>query len=112
VIFSNTTPFIALSSIGRLELLPQLFSRIYVVPHVVSECATGGSIVAPALGNLSWVSVANVDESIDPNPLLTSLDLGEKWTLHAATSAHASRVLIDERIARNIAETQKVWDWQ
>lgn len=27
-VFSNTTPFIALASIDRLDLLPHLFSRI------------------------------------------------------------------------------------
>jgi hypothetical protein len=31
IVFSNTTPFIALSSVQRLDLLPRLFQRIYVV---------------------------------------------------------------------------------
>ena len=104
MIFSNTTPFIALSAIDRLHLLPQLFERIHVVPHVVQECAAGGGIYVPPLATLSWGTVANVDESVEPNPLLTALDVGEKWTLHAAQHAGATRVLIDERIARNVAE--------
>lgn len=61
-------------------------------------------IAAPNLRTLPWVVVVNVDESVDPNPLLTPLDIGEKWTLYAAAQARASRVLIDERIARNVAE--------
>ena len=104
MIFSNTTPFIALSVINRLELLPAVFERIHVVPHVVAECQSGGVIAVPNLRTLPWVVVVNVDESVDPNPLLTPLDIGEKWTLYAAAEAHASRVLIDERIARNVAE--------
>ena len=35
IVFSNTTPFIALSSIGQLDLLPSLFSEVCIVPEVV-----------------------------------------------------------------------------
>ena len=112
VIFSNTTPFIALSAIGQLELLPKLFDRVHVVPHVVRECAAGGAVRVPALTTLAWVNIVAVDETIDPMPLLAPLDIGEKWTLHAAKLASANvtlpteitRVIIDERIARNVAE--------
>jgi predicted nucleic acid-binding protein len=36
--------------------------------------------------------------------MLTQLDEGEKWTLHAARQAGAEILLIDERIGRNLAE--------
>ena len=36
--------------------------------------------------------------------MLTQLDEGEKWTLHAARQAGAHLLLIDERIGRNLAE--------
>ena len=57
MIFSNTTPFIALSAIGRLDLLPALFGRIHVVEPVVGECAAGGVMNVPALESLPWVTV-------------------------------------------------------
>lgn len=103
MIFSNTTPFIALSAIGRLDLLPALFGRIHVVQPVVRECAAGGSIKVPALESLPWITVQPVTFS-DPEPMLTQLDEGEKWTLHAARQAGAELLLIDERIGRNFAE--------
>jgi len=103
VIFSNTTPFIALSSINRLDLLPALFARIHVVEPVVRECAAGGAIEVPALESLPWVTVLPITTS-DPEPMLTQLDEGEKWTLHAAHQARAALLLIDERIGRNLAE--------
>ena len=103
MIFSNTTPFIALSAIGRLDLLPALFGRIHVVEPVVRECAAGGMISVPALESLSWVTVQPVTAT-DPEPMLTQLDEGEKWTLHAARQAGAELLLIDERIGRNLAE--------
>ena len=103
MIFSNTTPFIALSAIGRLDLLPTLFERIHVVQPVVRECAAGGAIKVPALEYLPWVTVQPVTAG-DPEPMLTQLDEGEKWTLHAAQHAGAELLLIDERIGRNLAE--------
>ncbi|MCW5200184.1 hypothetical protein VU05_05805 [Desulfobulbus sp. F1] len=54
IVFSNTTPFIALSSIGQLELLPRLFSEVCVVTEVIEECRAGGSIGVPDLMLLPW----------------------------------------------------------
>lgn len=103
MIFSNTAPFIALSAIGRLDLLPALFGRIHVVEPVVRECAAGGAVTVPALESLPWVTVQPIT-AVDPEPMLTQLDAGEKWTLHAARQAKAKLLLIDERIGRNLAE--------
>lgn len=38
IVFSNTTPIIALSSIQNLHLLPQLFGQIHLVNEVLEEC--------------------------------------------------------------------------
>ncbi len=55
IVFSNTTPFIALAGIDRLELLPRLFSKVHVAQCVIAECAAGGPIPVPALDKLDWV---------------------------------------------------------
>ncbi len=103
MIFSNTTPIIALSSINQLNLLQALFSEIYVVEEVIEECAEGGRIIVPDLTQLSWI---NIVKSIDTlqNHFLMELDKGEKHTLNMAISKNADYVIIDEKIARNIAE--------
>jgi len=49
IVFSNTTPIIALSSIQCLHLLPQLFGEIHLVNEVIDECAAGGQIAVPSL---------------------------------------------------------------
>ncbi len=49
IVFSITTPIIALSSIGQLELLPGIFKRVHVVSAVIEECQVGGPIVVPDL---------------------------------------------------------------
>ncbi|MDP3038002.1 MAG: hypothetical protein Q8N07_09750, partial [Rhodocyclaceae bacterium] len=54
-VFSNTTPFIALSSIGRLDLLPAIFGQVHVVDEVIDECAAGGMIAVAPLRELHWI---------------------------------------------------------
>ena len=104
MIFSNTTPFISLCAIDRLDLLPALFGRVHVVEAVVRECAAGQAIPVPALNTLDWITIVPSATGTDPEPMLMQLDEGEKWTLHAARAANAEWLLIDERIGRTVAE--------
>jgi uncharacterized protein len=83
IVFCNTTPFIALSAIDQLSLLPQLFSQVCVVSEVADECSEGGLIHVPPLHTLPWVKL------IKSNPLsnrmiLLELDKGEKHTIDMA----------------------------
>ena len=103
IIFTNTTPIISLSSIQQLDLMPQLFGRVYVVDTVVNECAKGGKIVAPDLTKLDWLHIVE-NKNYPPNPLLISLDDGEKHTIEAALADRADFAIIDEKLGRNLAE--------
>lgn len=76
-VFSNTTPFIALSSIDQLGLLPLLCNQIHVAESVIEECAEGGRILVPDLRSLDWI-VPIEDEAADGLPFLFELDRGEK----------------------------------
>ncbi len=38
IVFSNTTPLIALSSIHQLGILPRIFGKIHIVEAVLDEC--------------------------------------------------------------------------
>lgn len=102
-VFSNTTPFIALASIDRLDLMPQLFGQIHVAHEVIDECAAGGTIVVTPLQELAWIVPAQYPVQPAPHVLL-ELDKGEKATLQAALANHADLVLMDEKIGRNMAE--------
>jgi len=102
-VFSNTTPFIALASIQRLDLLPQLFGQILVAEEVIGECAVGGPVVVPPLRDLAWIIPVRTPPQVAPHILL-ELDKGEKATLQAALAEKADLVLIDEKIGRNMAE--------
>jgi len=103
IVFSNTTPFIALASIRQLDLLPKLFGKIHVVTEVIEECAEGGHIIVPDLKSLPWVIEVSSTEEITIGILL-ELDKGEKHTLQMAKAMQADKVIIDEKIGRDVAE--------
>lgn len=103
IVFSNTTPLIALSSIGHLSLLRAVFNEIRIVDVVVSECAAGGKIVVPDVANLDWIHVVT-SLPCEPDSVLMRLDAGEKHTLNMAVKMKADFVIIDEKLGRNIAE--------
>ena len=103
IVFSNTTPFIALSSINKLELLPKLFGQIHVVTEVIEECAAGGMISVPDLRTIPWVVEIHPSQAITIGILL-ELDKGEKYTLQMAKELKADRVIVDEKIGRDVAE--------
>lgn len=104
IVFSNTTPFIALSSIGQLELLPRLFVTVRVVPEVAEECRAGGLIAVPDLAELPWIEIVPSSPDVIISLPLLELDKGEKHTIHAACEHKADLVVIDEKIGRNVAE--------
>ncbi|MCP4698093.1 MAG: DUF3368 domain-containing protein [Gammaproteobacteria bacterium] len=101
-VFCNTTPFIALSATGLLELLPKLFGEVYAVDAVVAECAHGGKIPVPDLTALEWVRIVK-SEPCD-SLILLELDKGEKHTLDMARRMAADWVIIDEKLGRNLGE--------
>lgn len=103
IVLSNTTPFIALSSIDKLELLQKLFGQIHVVTEVIEECAVGGMISVPDLRTIPWVVEIHPSQAITISILL-ELDKGEKYTLQMAKELKADRVIIDEKIGRDVAE--------
>ena len=102
-VICNTTPFISLSSIGEIDLLRQIYSSVIVPMAVVEEINRGGEISVPDLTSLNWVEVvSNVTTS--ENRLLFQLDYGERQVVLNAFKRQADLLLIDDRVARNIAE--------
>lgn len=102
-VFSNTTPFIALSSVNRLDLMQKCFGDICVVGEVIDECAAGGKIKVPDLRLLGWV-IPVVSEPVLHTSILLELDKGEKHTIDMAKRQNADWVIIDEKAGRNLAE--------
>ena len=97
----NTTPIIALSLIGELDLLRSLYDQVVVPSAVEAEVLAGGrgGIGSSELREASWLRVVSLQ---DPRraELLVDLDRGEAEVLALAQELHADLVIMDERLAR------------
>jgi predicted nucleic acid-binding protein len=105
---SDSSPLIALSSIGCLDLLPQLFYTVHISAQVYAEVVTSGAgrpgveLVAQA----SWIKVTSVQSMADLERRIgeTGLGSGEVSAVQLARELGVAVVLIDERRARRYAE--------
>jgi predicted nucleic acid-binding protein len=102
VTFSNTTPLFAFAAIEAFDLLQAVHGQLHIVQSVVDECEAGGPITVPDLHNLDWISI--IPAPVQPDPRFYMLDAGERDTISSALSYANARVLIDERLGRNLAE--------
>jgi len=106
----NATPLIALSLIGRLDLLPQLFDEVLVPQTVYDEVVTHGAGQAgtTAVARAPWIVVVALTTRLALDPLLLGLDAGEMDVLLLAREVQPDWVLIDERLARRVAKALKL----
>jgi predicted nucleic acid-binding protein len=100
---SNATPLIGLASIGRFDLLRQIFGEITIAQAVFDETVTkgresGGAKLEVARAN--WVSVVPVKDRLAVAVLLDELDAGEAETIVLARELNADWVLMDEKKGR------------
>ena len=97
----NTTPIIALSLIGELDLLRLLYDQVVVPSAVEAEVLAGGrdGLGRSELQQASWLRVTSLQ---DPRraDLLADLDRGEAEVLALAQELNADLVIVDERLAR------------
>lgn len=104
-IVSNSSPLIALSRIGQIELLPMLFGTILIPSAVYQEVVTQGigQSGSKILQQASWLTVEAVADPGRVQYLLTTLDWGEAEALVLAQEQQARRLLLDEIKARALA---------
>ncbi len=103
IVVSDTTPLIGLSSIGRLEILHELFGDVYIPQAVFDETVTSGreeGKAKHAVANADWIHVVEVKDRLAVNILLDEMDLGEVETIILASELNADWVLMDEKKGR------------
>ena len=105
IIVSNTTPISELSKIGRLNLLLNLYGRLFIPQEVFNEVTTGTHPAAQTLTQADWIEVRAVVNSQKVFTLhsQTRLGLGECAAIILAEELSASRLLIDDLAARSEA---------
>jgi len=97
----NTSPWIALSTCGQIDLLKKLYADVYVPYHVKEEIMSGGKqgIGVHELKSCEWVKIEAVSD-IEKVNLLSELEQGEAEVIILAKEKGIKHVLIDEKVAR------------
>jgi predicted nucleic acid-binding protein len=103
----NNTPLVALSILGRLDLLRDLFGEV-LIPEAVQEefLAVDTALRREALAGAPWirpVALAHPRRALS----YSGLDLGEAEVLALAEERSAGLLVIDEKKARRYAERMK-----
>lgn len=100
-LISNTGPIIALMLVERLDILQNLFQKVFVPEAVHKELLFGENIGIgfASYKQASWIQVHSLQNTLDPL-IKTVLDIGEASVIQLSQEIDADYVLIDERKAR------------
>ena len=104
-IICNTSPLQYLHQVGRLDLLPRLFSEVVVPTAVSAELAQGRrlGVDVPQLEVLPWVEMREPRSEVVLS-LITDLGAGETATLALALERGDAVVILDDALARRHAQ--------
>jgi predicted nucleic acid-binding protein len=102
----NATPIIALSLLGRLDLLRSLYPIVVIPEAVRAEILAGGRrrIGTDSLLAASWLRTVPLQDQRRADLLEIDLDRGEAEVLALALELDAKLVILDERLARRHAQ--------
>ncbi len=107
-IVSNASPLIALSAIGKLELLHELYDTIFIPRAVYDEVTVHGQHKQRVIiddSEKSWLKVKPVQNKVIVDTLKIQLDAGEAEAIALALEEKVDLILIDERIGRRMAQS-------
>lgn len=93
-----------------LHILPTLGEQVFVPPAVVDEIEVGRSlgVSLPDLSELDWVTIQQ-PLSEQALPLITNLGPGETEVLMLALEMREAVAVLDDGLAREIADTDFAW---
>lgn len=97
----NTSPWIALSAGGQIQLLQNLYTDVYIPHSVKEEIMVGGKqgIGVHELKVCAWLKIEKVSD-VEKVKLLYELEKGEAEVIILAKEKGIKQVLIDEKVAR------------
>ena len=106
MIVSNSTPHIALSKIGKIELLREYFGVVHIPKEVYDKVVTRGKNLFGAMEvkNAEWIKVEEVRNKIAVESLLGYIGQGEAEAIILAKERNTKLLLIDDSDGRQIAE--------
>jgi uncharacterized protein len=96
-VVSNSSPLIALTQIGRLDLLGRLHARVLIPPAVAQE-------VEPTIRGLpGWILVQPLALPRQPLTVSSSIGPGEQEVISLGLELRADWLILDEQPARRLA---------
>jgi predicted nucleic acid-binding protein len=101
-VISNASPIIALSSIGRLDLLRSLDERILTPTAVVAEVQAGGLVLPP------WIEPKEPSATALAAVRGASLGSGERAAVALALDLGDATIILDDRAGREAASAHGI----
>jgi hypothetical protein len=104
IVVSDTSPLRALNHLGLVDVLGQLFDRVFIPPAVLRELMRPPTrFAAVDVSQHDFIEVRAPQDSAEVRRLMQSLDPGESEALALAMELHAEALLIDESTGRSVA---------
>ena len=107
IVVSNAGPLIALARINKLDLLKHFFNTVFISKGTYDEVVIKGKskLGSKHVENAKWIKVKSIKNEWSVNVLRIDLDIGEAESIVLALELNANLLLMDELLARNIAES-------
>lgn len=105
IVVTNSTILIGLAKIGKLNILPKIFSKIYIPDEVYQEIVEKGKRKSGSekIKKARWIELKTVRDRVHVNLLMASLEKGEAEVLCLAKELKADLLLADEEKVRKSA---------
>lgn len=110
IVVSDSSPLIALASVGQLALLRALYGRV-AIPEAVRDEVAGDVVDRPGSREVldaDWIEVIPASDTIERYLVLTLVDRGEAEAIALAIDLDAELLIVDDRRARGVAEEMGV----
>ena len=105
IVVSNTSPITNLVAVGQLDLLRQLYEKVFIPPAVSGELTRGDTRQSGAtkIQMPAWIETRTVTNRALVVALQMELDEGEAEAIALARELAADLLLLDERRERAVA---------
>ncbi|MBI5473994.1 MAG: DUF3368 domain-containing protein [Ignavibacteriae bacterium] len=111
IVISDASPILNLSAVGKLDILPRLFTSVIIPQAVFEEIALSGKGkpgAAELAGVPPWAEVLPCHNSDLFKELSMKLDRGEAEAIALAVESKADLLLIDEKRGRATARSYQI----
>ncbi|HEC88601.1 MAG TPA: DUF3368 domain-containing protein [Thermoplasmata archaeon] len=102
-VVSNSSPLIHLAKIKKLDLLKDIFGRIFIPKAVYDESVVEGFKEANEIKKSEWIIVKEIKNEDLKKALSIYLDDGEAEAITLAIEEKADLILLDDYDAREVA---------